>query len=70
MLKKRSLNLCVELLTYVWIKWIINYEKSNDSNLNIKERRKSADRCEKIQKIRYKIIKQINDIFEDKIKKL
>lgn len=68
MSKKRNLNRCVQILTYLWLKWIVNYEKSNDSSLDMKQRRSCAERCEKMQRIRYKVISEIDRGIEYDIK--
>jgi hypothetical protein len=66
-MKKREISDYVSLLTYVWIKWIDNHVKSNDVKNDLLIRRKSGERCENLQRIRQKIIQQINKNFESKL---
>lgn len=65
--KIREISDYVNLLTYIWIKWIDNHNKSNNKNFSFKERRLSGERCEKLQRIRQRIIQLINKNFEDKL---
>lgn len=64
MKKKRTINNYVEILTYIWLKWIKNHQNCNNVNLSYKERRKAGQRCELIQKIRQTIITKINKEFD------
>lgn len=66
--KKRKLNNYIEILTYIWLKWIDNHTISNDINYSIKKRRYAGERCEKLQRIRQRIIVEINKNFNEKIR--
>lgn len=68
MIRKREISDYVNILTYIWIKWIDNHLKSNDVSLSLKERRSCGERCEKLQRIRQKTIQEINKTFDKKIK--
>lgn len=65
--RKRNLNNCIEMLTFIWLKWLKNYlEIINESNSS--EQKKIATiRCERIQKFRRELITEINSIFQEKI---
>jgi len=65
--KSRGISDFIGILTYIWIKWIDNHNKSNDTSISFKERRKSGERCEKLQRIRQKVIQEINKNFDSKI---
>lgn len=69
-MKLRSLSRYIEILTYLWLKWITNHEKANNPYLSMKIRRSSAVRCEKMQRLRYRIISDINIVFDNEIKSL
>lgn len=62
--KPRTLEASISLLTYIWLKWIDNYDKSNNLRLSVSQRRKSTIRYEQLQALRYKIINEINNNFE------
>lgn len=66
MIKKRKISDYVNILTFIWIKWIDNHLKSNDLSLSLKERRSCGERCEKLQRIRQKTIQEINNTFNKK----
>jgi hypothetical protein len=65
--REKSLDTYVEILTYVWLKCINNHETSNNVIVSAKNRRSAGERCEKLQRVRQKIIRNINDIFNEKI---
>jgi hypothetical protein len=65
--RNRKIQDYISILTYIWIKWINNHEVSNNVNFSDKIRRKSGERCEKLQRIRQKIIILLNLEFEKKI---
>ena len=62
----RNFSTYVELLTFLWLRWINNHELSNNDSLSYSKRRKAGIRCENIQKIREKTIKEFN-IYLDKL---
>lgn len=66
-MKKKEISDLINLLTYIWIKWIDNHEISNDSTKSYSIRRKAGERCEKLQSLRQEIIKRINIEFEMKL---
>jgi len=66
-MKKRNINNYIEILTYIWLKWINNHELANDVNTSLEKRKLSGARCEKLQRIRQRIIININELFDEKI---
>lgn len=67
MKKEKNLDNYISILTFLWFKWIRNHEKSNNQNLSFRQRRECGERCERIQKMRQKIIVRINKLFEEKL---
>jgi hypothetical protein len=65
--KPRTLETCISMLVYIWLKWSDNYNKSNNTSLSLLERRQSTIRYESLQTIRYKIISEINYNFQIKL---
>lgn len=68
MIREREISDYVNILTYIWVKWIDNHLKSNDTLLTLKERRICGERCEKLQRIRQNAIQEINQTFDKKLK--
>lgn len=65
--RNRTIDTYIELLTFIWLKWVDNFQKSKNFTYNISDRRKSAERCEKLQRLRYRLITKINKDFEEKL---
>ena len=65
--KPRTLETCISMLVYIWLKWSDNYSKSNNTSLSLLERRQSTIRYENLQTMRYKIISEINHNFQIKL---
>lgn len=65
--KSRNISDFIGILTYIWIKWIDNHNKSNNTSFSLKERRDCGERCEKLQRIRQKTIQEINKTFNSKL---
>lgn len=63
MKRQRRVPDSVSMLTYVWLKWINNHNKSNDTKLSYKKRRESGERCERLQVLRQRLIIELNDQF-------
>ena len=51
----------IEKLTNVWLLWMINHNKSNDVGLSFEIRKNCGEECERLQKIRQKIILDIDE---------
>jgi len=51
----------IEKLTNVWLLWMINHNKSNDVGLSFEIRKNCGKECERLQKIRQKIILDIDE---------
>jgi len=66
--RKRNLNDCITLLTYIWIKWMDNREKADNDLIDVKIRKNSAIRCEKFQYFRRVLIENIDQIIVNKLK--
>jgi hypothetical protein len=65
-MKKKEISDLINLLTYIWIKWIDNHIVSNDTTKSYLIRRKAGERCERLQSLRQETIKRINKEFEIK----
>lgn len=64
--RRRAINDCIKILVYVWFKWMHNHERANNASLSFSQRRFAGLRCEQLQFIRQRVIKEINYIFEEK----
>mgnify|MGYP003131032450 FL=1 len=64
---KRNFSTYVEILTFLWIRWINNHELSNNVNLSFTKRKQSGIRCENIQKIRQLTIKEFNSYLDQNL---
>lgn len=56
------------MLVFVWFKWMANHERANNTDLSFTKRRYAGLRCEQLQFIRQRLIREINNSFEEKIK--
>jgi len=68
MKRKRTISDYIAILTYLWVKWIDNHNTSNNAAMSYQLRRASGERCERIQAIRQKAIKEFNRTFDKIIK--
>lgn len=68
MKRKRTISDYIAILTYLWIKWIDNHNISNNATISYQLRRASGERCERIQAIRQKAVKELNKTYDKTIK--
>jgi len=55
------------MLTYIWLKWADNHDKTNDHSLSMESRASAAKRCELMQKFRRILIQEIDKIAQQQI---
>jgi hypothetical protein len=68
MIKSKTIEKYVEDLVIIWMNWIQLNNISVNPNESFKNRKKSSLKQEQLIKKRYEIIKQIDDIFQTKLK--
>lgn len=54
----------IEKLTNIWLLWMVNHNKSNDITLSFEVRKNCGNECERLQKIRQKIILDIDEHYK------
>tara|TARA_Y100000310_G_scaffold316153_1_gene367559 strand:- start:1368 stop:1571 length:204 start_codon:yes stop_codon:yes gene_type:complete len=64
MIQKKFSDLINEF-SIIWFDWSAFNNKAIDKKLPAKERRKAAVNAEKILFKRYRLVKELNDFFED-----
>lgn len=69
MKKDRTLEKSIELLVWVWLKWVENNEKTRIETISLEERVNAAKKCEKLQIWRRILIFEIDNFFDLKFYK-
>lgn len=65
--KKRGLDQLVDILIRIWIKWVENDNLCRFSNSSYDVKRKAAERCEKLQNLRRRVILEIDFHFDNNL---
>lgn len=68
-LKNKRLTSLIEKLINMWSDWMKYHYIANDHTLSYKERRAAGEKCEDLQIVRYKLLADIDDVFNECIQR-